>query len=44
MNENRMDTRPDESDGGLAKGEDPGLGATIDGLLMTIAERTGTQV
>ncbi|MHB1475590.1 MAG: cytochrome c biogenesis protein ResB, partial [Dermatophilaceae bacterium] len=30
--------------GGLAKGEDPGLGATIDGLLMTIAERTGTQV
>ena len=30
--------------GGLAKGEDPGLGATIHDLLSTIAERTGTQV
>ena len=30
--------------GGLAKGEDPGLGATIEDLLSTIAERTGTKV
>ena len=30
--------------GGLAKGEDPGLGATIKDLLSTIAERTGTKV
>jgi len=30
--------------GGLAKGEDPGLGATIENLLRTIAERTGTKV
>lgn len=30
--------------GGLAKGEDPGLGALIDDLLSTIAERTGTKV
>ena len=30
--------------GGLAKGEDPGLGATINDLLSTIAERTGTKV
>ncbi|MEO8555670.1 MAG: cytochrome c biogenesis protein ResB [Actinomycetota bacterium] len=30
--------------GGLAKGEDPGLGALIEDLLSTIAERTGTKV
>jgi len=30
--------------GGLAKGEDPGLGATIEDLLSTIAERTSTKV
>ena len=30
--------------GGLAKGEDPGLGATIEDLLSTIAERTGSKV
>ncbi|HZW44806.1 MAG TPA: cytochrome c biogenesis protein ResB [Dermatophilaceae bacterium] len=30
--------------GGLAKGEDPGLGATIEDLLSAIAERTGTKV
>jgi len=30
--------------GGLAKGEDPGLGAVIEDLLRTIAERTGTKV
>jgi len=30
--------------GGLAKGEDPRLGATIEDLLSTIAERTGTTV
>jgi len=30
--------------GGLAKGEDPGLGATIEDLLATIAERTDTKV
>jgi cytochrome c biogenesis protein len=29
--------------GGLAKGEDAGLGATIQDLLRTIAERTGTK-
>jgi len=28
--------------GGLAKGDDPGLGATIEDLLSTIAHRTGT--
>jgi cytochrome c biogenesis protein len=28
--------------GGLAKGEDPGLGATIEDLLSTIAERSGS--
>jgi len=30
--------------GGLAKGEDPGLGATIEDLLSAISERTGTKV
>jgi cytochrome c biogenesis protein len=30
--------------GGLAKGEDPGLGAVIEDLLSSIAERTGTRV
>ena len=30
--------------GGLAKGEDPGMGSTIQDLLSTIAERTGTKV
>lgn len=30
--------------GGLAKGEDPRLGAMIEDLLSTIAERTGTKV
>jgi cytochrome c biogenesis protein len=30
--------------GGLAKGDDPGLGATIEDLLSAIAERTGTKV
>mgnify|MGYP001791487113 CR=1 FL=1 len=30
--------------GGLAKGEDPGLRGTIEDLLRTIAERTGTRV
>jgi cytochrome c biogenesis protein len=30
--------------GGLAKGEDPGLGAMIEDLLSSIAERTGTRV
>jgi len=30
--------------GGLAKGDDPGLGATIEDLLSTIAERTGTKI
>ena len=30
--------------GGLAKGEDPGLGAVIEDLLSAIAERTGTTV
>jgi len=30
--------------GGLAKGEDPGLGATIEDLLSAIAERSGTKV
>lgn len=30
--------------GGIAKGEDPRLGATIEDLLSTIAERTGTTV
>ena len=30
--------------GGLAKGEDPGLAATIEDLLSTIAERTDTKV
>jgi len=29
--------------GGLAKGEDPGLGATIEDLLSTIAQRSGTK-
>lgn len=29
--------------GGLAKGEDPGLGATIEDLLNAITERTGTK-
>jgi cytochrome c biogenesis protein len=29
--------------GGLAKGEDPGLGATIEDLLTTIAQRSGTK-
>jgi cytochrome c biogenesis protein len=29
--------------GGLAKGEDPGLGATVKDLLMTIAQRSGTK-
>jgi cytochrome c biogenesis protein len=28
--------------GGLAKGDDPRLGATIEDLLSTIAHRTGT--
>jgi cytochrome c biogenesis protein len=30
--------------GGLAKGEDPGLGATIDDLLSAIAQRSGPKV
>ena len=30
--------------GGMAKGEDPGLGATIEDLLNAITERTGTKV
>src|ERR1019366_8082101 len=29
--------------GGLAKGEDPGLGATIEDLLSTIAQRSRTK-
>jgi cytochrome c biogenesis protein len=38
-----MGQRTVVSIGGLAKGEDPGLAATIDGLLATIAQRSRTK-